>query len=230
MKRLIVGAVWALGLLFAAPALAAPSTPATIGFSIGGDAMTLPVPAGMCLPAPDQTALAQKLAASIPDTVTYVTLFDCSEKAAGGVPARILMVVAPTKLGIQRMDRATVLGSLGSISDKSWANAVNSPEVEAAQRKGAASMAGGEVLKDAKFDATLRPVDRDDLGFYLAGAVTVQVAGVTVTVPLAEAITSVNGHVVMLVAYGHGDGIAAIRTQASLVKAANKAMIQASEK
>lgn len=100
-------------LLLAAPvAAAAADQPAEAPFRIGEAAMTMPIPAGLCLPTGDSAAIAQMTAAADGRNVTVADFWTCGAAEQAGTHYVLLKV--PTQVLLMRLPKEDTLASLNA--------------------------------------------------------------------------------------------------------------------
>lgn len=204
--------MWQLMAMALVPVAAAPApvpvAPASIDFSIGKVVLTMPVPAGYCIPTGEDAALAQLVAAGDKNAVTHATLRRCGVKTTAGANDYTL-IKTPVSMLVPVIDRAALIKELGSAFD----NPVAVAELAATTRNGDAGADLSKVLgTKIEIKGAITPLGHDDVCAYMGGQVAVSGAGTSYLQPTGVCITSIGGKMVTIARYGKDLAPAAIAT------------------
>ncbi|MDH7972610.1 hypothetical protein QH494_10490 [Sphingomonas sp. AR_OL41] len=193
----------ALALPVVAPA-PAPAPPPSVDFSVGGVALTMPLPPGYCIPTGRDAAVAQLVAAGDKGAVTHATLKQCDGSIGAGVNDYTL-IKTPTSMLMPVVDRPTLIKELGAEFDN--------PVAVADMNTGDAGADLSQVLgTKVEIKGLIKPLGHDDVCAYMGGQVNVTGAGISYLQPTGVCITSVGGKVVTIARYGKDLAPAAIAT------------------
>ena len=189
---------WAVTMI-ASPVLAdAPAAKTSFDFSVGGVALTLPLPAGYCLPTGKAAAVAELIAAGDTNSVTHVTLKRCDIDLGTGSNDYTL-IKTPTSALMTTIDRPALIKALGD----QFADPVTLAQLAASLSDGKAGKDVSEVLHaKVEIKGDIKPLGHDDVCAYLGGQVNVKAEGAGYLQPTAVCITSVGSKVVTISRYG----------------------------
>lgn len=181
----LAAALAAAALAFCSPAVCFPALAATPGATvrIGADDITVPAPEGYCVAKGPSLAWAERSAREMGTGVLLLAMVDCQDLDQAA-PRRAITLVGPVGLLAQPIDRGVLLDSLGEGPPSDFQQAF-------------ADMAKTRSNAAVKIDMAVKPVARDDSGYYLAGALGASNGADKVSVAIAMGLTSVERHVVV---------------------------------
>lgn len=204
--------MWQLLAMALAPVAAepapAPTPPVSIDFSIGGVALTMPLPAGYCIPTGQDAARAQIVAAGDKGTVTHATLKRCDGSLGNGANDYTL-IKTPNAMLVPVVDRPTLIKELGAEFDNPVAVAGFAGDMNKSDAGADLSQILGTRVE---IKGTVKPLGHDAVCAYMGGQVEVKGAGLSYLQPTGVCITSVGGKVVTIARYGKDLAPAAIAT------------------
>lgn len=176
----LAAALLVLALAVCSPALAAPAS-ATV--HIGNDDISVPIPEGHCVAKGPSLAWAERSARGMGSGVLLLAMVPCEEVDLA-TPRRLVGLVGAVGLLAQPIDRGVLLDSLGEGPNATFTDAFD-------------DMAKEKSSKSVKIDTTVKPVARDEAGYYLAGAIGASNGSERATVAIAMGFTAIDRHVVV---------------------------------
>ena len=195
-------------MLAAAMAMPGAAHAADIAFSVNGIGLTMPLPAGYCIPAGQDKLIADTLAKGDTDNLTLATLIRCDKAGRTEGPGNDYMLIKTPKASLGSvLPRATLLSALSAEFGKAeWQSGATGEQATAHAAKGISDALSTPV--DIKGDLAPRGTDADCA--YLGGTLTVDGGGVRYPIILGGCITSVADKVVAVYTYddpGEGGGV-----------------------
>ncbi|WP_423142650.1 hypothetical protein ACOYW6_04690 [Parablastomonas sp. CN1-191] len=197
-----------------------PAQAADATFAIGDKTFTMPIPAGFCLPAGKDAAVAQLIASADSQNVTVLTLVKCSHVPGTGMEDYFLLK-SPVRALMMDMPREELLAALQpelAAQDNLMSDA-NKAKVDEnlSNAFGTAASVGGAY----------RYVGRTGACLDMAGTMTFSANGKSVETDAASCLTGVGGKMLAIHHYSkHGAAtfaglLATVRTMAATVRAAD---------
>jgi hypothetical protein len=190
-------------LVFVGPPAAAAEGAAQ--FSIGGVAMTTPVPAGYCLPQGPQIQAVKTVAAGDARNVTHLALLECA--APGGQIASYILLKTPNEAVNATLDLDRFLADAGAAFESpAFKEMLDSGKLH---DESEASM--GKAM-GAKIDlaGAVRPLGKDERCAYLGGVMQVTSATSDYKISIGMCMTVVAGRLLTINWYGPDKGSAGV--------------------
>ncbi|MBL8772140.1 MAG: hypothetical protein JNK30_12225 [Phenylobacterium sp.] len=215
------GVLAALAILLA-PAGAAAEEAAALAVRIGGDEIRMPVPAGYCEPTGRYANIAQLTDAMDRENITYLALVDCAAVNAGRELSRYLFLRAPKVFASERLTREQLFERMGPMPENAPNLLLDNPAMD--QAKGAARRATG---RNVELSGEMRPVAKDEAGYYMAGGLQQDDAGRSRRTSVGIGATAVRGHVVTVNSYVRGSDLAAVREALKVARETTQGLVAA---
>jgi hypothetical protein len=189
--------------LVGSPAAAAAET---AQFSIGGVAITSPVPAGYCLPQGPQVQAVNTVAAGDARNVTHLALLACAPP--GGQVASYILLKTPNEAVNATLDLNRFLADAGAAFESpAFKEMLDSGKLhdESEQSMGKAMGARIDLSGD------VRPLGKDERCAYLGGTMHVKSGTSDYKVSIGMCMTVVAGRLLTINWYGPDKGSAGVR-------------------
>lgn len=205
-----------LALMAAVALLSVPAQAAeAVIFTVHDTGLTVPLPAGYCLPRDRDKAIADLLAEGDTQNVTLATLIRCDmADRAEGLGHEYMLIKAPKQTLAVRVSRPDLLSALGAEFGKpEWQSGASSEQAN----QNAAKDVSDALKTPVAIEGDLAPRGTDADCAYLGGTLQISGAGISYPINLGSCITSAGEKIVSVHAYddpGRSGGVAGLMRKA----------------